>query len=64
MDWRNVGENVAVQVSEDKREVLIRLSTNAPTRVSKSGKSQVLATTHGFVAVPGTDLRISLNVIR
>jgi hypothetical protein len=31
---------------------------------SSSGKSLVVATTSGFVAVPGTDLRISINVIK
>lgn len=31
---------------------------------SHSGKSQIVFTTKGFVAVEGTDLRISINVIK
>jgi hypothetical protein len=30
---------------------------------SKSGKSMLVFTTKGFTEVPGTDLRISINVI-
>lgn len=31
---------------------------------SSSGKSLVVATTNGFVAVAGTDIKVSLNVIK
>lgn len=31
---------------------------------SKSGKTLVVATTNGFVQVQGTDLSVSLNVIK
>jgi len=31
---------------------------------SSSGKSLVVASSNGFVAVPGTDLKLSLNVIK
>ena len=31
---------------------------------SKSGKTTIVATTNGFVAVANSDLRVSLNVIK
>lgn len=31
---------------------------------SASGKTLVVATTNGFIAVAGTDLKVSLNVIK
>ena len=31
---------------------------------SKSGKTNIVATTNGFTAVAGTDIRVSLNVIK
>jgi len=31
---------------------------------SKSGKTNIVATTNGFVAVPDSDIRVSLNVIK
>lgn len=34
-----------------------------PKGLSKQGKP-LLATTHGFVDIPGTDLRINLNVVK
>ena len=32
--------------------------------ISASGKSLVVATTNGFVSVAGSDIRVSLNVIK
>lgn len=32
--------------------------------ISKSGKSMLVATTNGFTQVPGTDLKVSINVIK
>lgn len=31
---------------------------------SKTGKSLVVATTNGFVEVPGSDIRVNLNAIK
>ena len=31
---------------------------------SSTGKSLIMATTNGFMAVEGTDLKVSLNVIK
>lgn len=31
---------------------------------SKSGKSNIVATTNGFVSVDGSDIKVSLNVIK
>ena len=31
---------------------------------SKTGKTMILASTHGFVNVPGSDIKVSLNVCK
>ena len=48
---------------EDSGEVVIRFIPDAGI-LSKSGKSKVVATTSGFVSVAGTDMQVSLNVIK
>ncbi len=32
--------------------------------MSKTGKSIVVASTNGFITIPGTDMKINLNVIK
>jgi hypothetical protein len=58
----SIGRNVTVALEGDM--IVIRMSASAPTAESKSGKSAVLATTNGNVGIPGTDLKIGLNVYR
>ena len=43
---------------------LIITTTIGSGTSSKSGKTMIVATTNGFVPVEGTDLRVSLNVIK
>lgn len=50
-----------VKVAGDKMTIVLDLGKG--TR-SKSGRSLVAATTNGFVDVPGTEYKLSLNVIK
>jgi len=48
---------------EGSGEVVIRFIPDAGI-LSKSGKSKVVTTTSGFVGIAGTDMQVSLNVIK
>jgi len=50
-----------IKVVGDKLTITATLSSGTP---SASGKTLVVATTSGFVDVPGSDVRVSLNVIK
>jgi len=52
---------VEIKVEGDKLTITCTLGSGVP---SSSGKTLVVATTNGFQAVAGTDIRISLNVIK
>lgn len=57
-----VGRNVTVEL--DGNLLTIRCYVTADGVESKSGKSEVVGTTNGNVAVPGTDLKLGLNLYR
>ena len=46
------------------KKLIIEVDLSVKGTESKSGKSDVLATTSGNVEVPGTDVKIGLNVYR
>jgi len=50
-----------IKVDGEKLTITATLSSGVP---SSTGKSLVVATTNGFMAVAGTDIRVSLNVIK
>ena len=50
-----------IKLTGDK---LIITATIGSGTSSKSGKTMVVATTNGFVDVPDSDIRVSLNVIK
>lgn len=54
-----------MQVTYEKGQITIRVpfKVDGDYEPSKSGKSLMVATTSGFVMVPGTDAKVSLNVI-
>lgn len=55
--------NVRMEVNEDKTELVIRVRLNERHGMSSSGKTQVVATTAGFVSVPGVEgIIVGLNV--
>lgn len=57
-----IGRNVTVELEGDI--LVIRCEISADTSTSKSGKSEVVGSTNGNVAVPGTDLKLGLNLYR
>ena len=50
-----------IKVEGNKLTIVATIGSGVP---SSSGKSLVVATTNGFVAVAGSDIRVSLNAIR
>jgi len=50
-----------IKVEGDKLTITTTLGSGVP---SSTGKTLVVATTNGFQAVAGTDIRVSLNVIK
>ncbi|KKN75170.1 hypothetical protein LCGC14_0383290 [marine sediment metagenome] len=52
-----------INITHSNGEITIKFKPDRGT-VSRSGKTLIVATTSGFVPVEGTDLRISLNVIK
>ena len=49
---------------EDLKELVLVLDLSRPPELSKSGKSEVLASTHGNLRIPGMDVTIGLNCYR
>lgn len=50
-----------IKLIGDKLTITTTISSGVP---SSSGKSLVVATTNGFVGVDGSDIKVSLNVIK
>ena len=50
-----------IKVVGDKLTIICTIGSGVP---SSSGKSLVVATTNGFVRVPDSDIKVSLNVIK
>ena len=50
-----------IKVVGNKLTITCDLGSGVP---SKSGKTQIVGTTNGFQAVAGSDIRVSLNVIK
>ena len=50
-----------IKITGDKLTITATLSDGVP---SSTGKTLVVATTNGFVAVADSDIRVSLNVIK
>jgi hypothetical protein len=53
-----------MDIKLEGKVLVIRIPTDAKPVSSKSGKMQLLASTHGFVRIDGTDLKLSLNLGR
>lgn len=59
----SVGQNVEMQVKDGKLVITVDLSKSFGT--SSSGKSTIIASTGGNVAVPGQEsVKVGLNVYR
>lgn len=53
-----------VTVKREGSKLTLIIDTSVENGVSKSGKSVVIATTEGNVSIPGTDIKVGLNVFR
>jgi hypothetical protein len=51
-------------ITRDGDDIVIRASLKTEGTPSNSGKSVVLASTHGNVTIPGTDVTLGLNLYR
>jgi len=50
-----------IKLEGEKLTITTTIGSGVP---SSSGKTLLLATTNGFVAVAGSDIKVSLNVIK
>ena len=55
-------DNIEMNVSSNKLTIVIDLTRKGT--VSKSGKSSVIASTHGNQTVSGTDFKLGLNLYK
>lgn len=55
------GEVTTVQVSVEGNEVVIRFALDGDEGISASGKSRVVASTHGNIGIPGTNVKLGVN---
>ena len=53
-----------VTLTKEANTLIIKIDLSVPGTRSMSGKSTVIASTHGFQPVPGTTEKINLNIIR
>lgn len=57
-----IGSNVAVEVS--KEEIVLRIKRDVEGELSSTGKNYLIASSGGNALVPGTDVKVGLNVMR
>ena len=50
-----------IKLTGNTLTITATISSGVP---SKSGKSNIVATTNGFIPVEGSDIKVSLNVIK
>ena len=55
-------KNVKIEVKDGK--IIITLDAGADYGLSSSGKSRTVASTGGFVVIPGTEIKLNLNAIK
>jgi len=56
-----MASTIKLEVKNGKLVITCPINGGVP---SKTGKSLVVATTNGFVDVPGSDIRVNLNAIK
>jgi hypothetical protein len=50
-----------VKISVEGNEVVIRFALDGDEGISASGKSRVVASTHGNIGIPGTNVKLGIN---
>lgn len=53
-----------MEIKHDGTTLTIKIDTSKKGELSKSGKSLIVGSTHGFTTIEGTDLSLSINLIR
>ena len=56
-----MAEPIQIVVNGDEVTITAKLGAGTP---SSTGKSILVATTNGFVPVTGSDIKVSLNIIK
>jgi hypothetical protein len=54
--------NVELEVKGD--ELIIKVDLSQTLALSNSGKSNIVASTDGIIAIPGRDEKLGLNIFR
>lgn len=57
-----MGDNVTVTLSEDGKTATFTVDLSERFGESGSGKSLIIASTHGNLRIPGTDVTTSVNL--
>jgi hypothetical protein len=55
---------IVVNVAVEGNEVVIRFALDGDEGMSSSGKSRIVASTHGNVLIPGTGIKVGLNAYK
>jgi len=55
-----LGENIQFEIKDGKLFMEVDLTEKGET--SKSGKSSVIATTRGNISLPGSEVKIGVNI--
>jgi hypothetical protein len=53
-----------MEINQEGNTLTIKIDTGGNGELSKSGKSFIVASTRGFTPIKGTDLSLSINLIR
>jgi len=61
-EFQTIGRNVEAAIADEGKTLVLRVDLTEPGQPSSSGKSMVIASTHGFTSVNGVG--VSLNVTR
>lgn len=55
-------KNVKIELIDGK--IIITIDSTADYGLSSSGKSRTVASTGGFIPVPGTNVKLNINAIK
>ena len=55
-------KNIKIEVVDGK--IIITIDSTADYGLSSSGKSRTVASTGGFIPVPGTNVKLNINAIK
>lgn len=56
--------NAEISYEKKGEKIIITVTPDPDGKVSSTGKSRVVASTQGFIAINGTNLKINLNIIK